>query len=205
MSDLIYLDLERIYANLRQFQTSKKLPWRVPDDLKKIALIKTQIGQFPEDLKGPALEAVYRYERIVDHKTAKLRAHISKSYKLLLSNLQSIDPCFKLPTVMSRFRPDINPIAAIYYVCHEVCSTYDPESQLHVWIIATVCDPDFNSSLQRALAHDRQLLKTFATYHKEVYARYTDDVPLEVFHAQQMVEDYGKYIMMFAHLLVMDL
>lgn len=184
---------------------------RIQNELEKYAKSKT----IPHDL----LEGVYSIDEIKDHYYDKLSAKhkkiadklikdytckinnnldslkkaLRREYSVLISNLETDNADFKFPSVLIKYRNNINPIRALYYDTREMIRSYNYENPFHQWLLTMIQDKEFNNKIVDALSIDIKRLEKVVSRYYLPLTKYTNDIPLELFHARQLIKDFRHY------------
>ena len=85
------------------------------------------------------------YEILLDMKDAvkqmtsednmSIRFSLEDEYFDLLQNLETNDLKYKIPSILIKYRKDINPIRALKFELQEIMSMYEVEDDYHIWLI----------------------------------------------------------------------
>lgn len=89
---------------------------------------------------------------------AASKIFLRNEYQRLTGNLATSDYKFIFPTVMSKYRPNINPVRALYYETRELIRRYNHTDERHVWFMEIMTERQFNREIIEALEKDIQNL-----------------------------------------------
>ena len=64
-----------------------------------------------------------------------IRFSLEDEYFNLLQNLESNDPKYKIPSILIKYRKDINPIRALKFELQEIMAMYTVDDDYHLWLI----------------------------------------------------------------------
>lgn len=128
-----------------------------------------------------------------DHTKQEMKAQ----YVYVMKNLHTVSSDFMFPTVLSRYRDNINPIRALYYDLKELFTSYSSDSERHVWLLSLLQDPVFYQSLCIAIEKDCSSLTEFFNKYYDILKNDLNDIPLELYHARQLIKDYKNFRIAF--------
>ena len=115
---------------------------------------------------------------------------------MLVKTARTRDPKFTFKH-LTAYRPDINPIRALYYETREVVRRFNPEDEKHIWLTGLVTDKIFNNDILDALEHDIKRLERILKRYYWPLLKHEDNVPLELFHVRQLIKDARHYYNFF--------
>ena len=73
---------------------------------------------------------------------------------------------------------------------------YDPTSEHDVWLSGLLTDLEFSNSLLDAMEHDVKKLERIVKRYYWPILKHDAGIPLELFHAKQLIKD-GRYYAQF--------
>ena len=114
-----------------------------------------------------------------------------------MNNLNTTHDSFWFKDVMNLYRPNMNPVRALYYQTREVTRRYNPEDPHHYWLKDLITDREFNNILLDALSRDIKKLERIIKRYYLPLTEVSQDVPLELFHAKQQLKDFRAYYLFF--------
>jgi hypothetical protein len=129
-----------------------------------------------------------------------LHAAAIREYDSLYNNLKSKNRRFKFSQVLDNYRMTINPLTAFYYECREMRRVWDPSNGYHSWLLRTAQDHEFYSCIVKALDHDLEALTRYTNRYYWLLLYMKKEMPIEVYHAKQFMEDLNDYREFFTEL-----
>lgn len=81
------------------------------------------------------LEIKDAVKQMTSEDNMNIRFELEDEYFNLLQNLKTNDPKYKIPSILIKYRKDINPIRALRFELQEIMSMWEVEDDYHIWII----------------------------------------------------------------------
>ena len=146
MSRIINFNQAKIAHCLNQFAKDGALTDTILSDINVNFHFQSDIDNFLSDYKQKDRKRFYNI--LLDIKDAvyqmtsednmDLRHMMEDEYFKLLQNLETNDPKYKIPSVLIKYRKDINPIRALKFELQEIMSMYnslsDIDDDYHMWL-----------------------------------------------------------------------
>lgn len=126
-----------------------------------------------------------------------LRDALRADYVYTMAKLRTTHDSFKLPEVMNKYRIGINPMKALYYEAREIFRNYNADDHTHQLIADVITDPEFNNIILNALERDISSLEKIIKRYYIPLTKYSKNIPLELFHARQTINDFKHYYKTF--------
>ena len=95
--------------------------------------------------------------------------------------------------MLIKYRPNINPVRALFYELREITRSYNIENEYHAWLLGLIQDQEYNNKIIDALSIDIKRLEKIVSRYYLPLTQYTDKIPLELFHARQLIKDFRHY------------
>lgn len=194
MDDVVDFVLIRIQHELEKYKKTKTLPFDILEGAYSIDEIKQgYYDKLSPKYKKIADSLIKEYESKIKSNLSSLKCALRKDYTSTMNLLETESDDFKFPSVLIKYRPKINPVRALFYEAREITRCYSLENEYHVWLISMLQDLEYNNKLVDALSIDiRRLEKIVSRYYLPM-TQYTDSIPLELFHARQLIKDFRHY------------
>ena len=141
-------------------------------------------------------KVIKEYNSKINESFDSLKIALRKEYSMLVKTARTRDPKFTFKH-LTAYRPDINPIRALYYETREVVRRFNPEDEKHIWLTGLVTDKIFNNEILDALEHDIKRLERILKRYYWPLLKHEDNVPLELFHVRQLIKDARHYYNFF--------
>ena len=201
MSDVVDFVLLRIQNELEKYKKSKTIPFDLLEGAYSIDDIKQ--GYY-DKLTKIADSLIKDYEQKILNNLDSLKIALRKDYSSTITQLETEKSDFKFPSVLIKYRPNINPVRAIFYEIREITRSYNIENEYHAWLLSLLQNAEYNNKIIDALSIDiRRLEKVVSRYYLPL-TQYTDSIPLELFHARQLIKDFRHYKNAFISLKAWD-
>lgn len=197
MDNVVDFVLLRIQFELDSYQKTKTIPHNLLEGAYSIDDVKDYYDKLSPKHKKIADRLAKDYDKTVSTCLESVQAALRKDYVGIISTLATASPDFMFPTILGRYRKNINPVKALYYEAREVFRRYNPENPVHVWLVDLLTDAEYNNKIIDALWQDIKRLERIVSRYYLPITRYTDKIPLELFHARQLVKDFRHYLQVF--------
>jgi hypothetical protein len=194
MSDVVDFVLLRIQNELEKYKKSKTIPFDLLEGAYSIDDIKQgYYNKLTPKYQKIADNLIKDYEKKIDYNLDSLKVALRNDYASTMSHLETDSSDFKFPSVLIKYRPNINPVRALFYEVREITRSYSIENEYHAWLLGLIQDLEYSNKIVDALSIDiRRLEKIVSRYYLPLI-KYTDKIPLELFHARQLIKDFRHY------------
>lgn len=194
MNDVVDFVLLRIQHELDKYQKTKTVPFDLLEGAYSINEIKNDYYNILNSkYKKIADRLIADYEKKIKENLNSLKNALRKDYTSTINQLETESADFKFPGVLVKYRANINPVRALFYEARETIRSYNLENEYHSWLIGLLTDYEYNNKIVDALSIDiRRLEKIVSRYYLPL-TQYTDSIPLELFHARQLIKDFRHY------------
>jgi hypothetical protein len=192
--DVVDFVLLRIQHELTKYAKSKTIPFDLLEGAYSIDDIKLHYyDQLPANYKTIADALINDYEKKIKKNLESLKLALRNDYASTINLLETDSADFKFPSVLSKYRRNINPIRALFYETRELVRSFNTDSEYHHWLYGLVTDNDYNNKIIDALSIDIKRLEKIVSRYYLPMTKYTDKIPLELFHARQLIKDFQHY------------
>lgn len=195
MSDVLNFTCAKIQLDLDAYQKTSLIPEHILD------------GEYTvHDMKLCAKHLSYKHNQILNNfipaykkflldNLDSIKQNLREEYTNTINGMATRDKRFVIPEILSKYRPDINPITA---VCYELKRTveydYDYDNLYHQWLLDTVIDDGFNHQMIKALEEDIASADKIIRKYNYPLIELSDTIPLELFHAKQKMNLFKEHI-----------
>lgn len=194
MNDVVDFVLLRIQHELEKYSKSKTIPFDLLEGAYSIDEIKdSYYEKLDSRYQKIADKLIAAYEKKIKENLDSLKIALRKDYISTFNHLESESSEFKFPSVLVKYRSNINPIRALFYEAREITRSYNPENEYHSWLISLLSDADYNNKIIDALSIDIKRLEKIVSRYYLPLTKYTNSIPLELFHARQLIKDFRHY------------
>jgi hypothetical protein len=132
-----------------------------------------------------------------------IRFELEDEYFALLQNLKTNDPKYKIPSILIKYRKDINPIRALKFELQEIMSMYEVEDDYHLWLITQYKNKDKVYEIINAVKDD--MIKISEMQKKYLYAKKKHSyfvLPMSYYHCIEIETDMKSWIKTLQEFLV---
>jgi len=201
MDDIISFKCVRIQSELERYERSKIIPHDLIEGTYSIDDIEECLCHFDAKNQYIATKLIKAYKNNMAKHFEEIKVELRNEYSVVISNLETLSTDFQFPTVLRRYRPDINPVTALYYESRELVRSFDHYNDRHQWLLGLIQDREFNNQLVDALSKDIVRLDRIVSRYYWPMHKLSNDIPLELFHSRQITTDFKHYITMFRSML----
>ena len=198
MPEVIDFICVRIQSELEKFSKTGTLPHDLLDGVYTIEDIESCKKHFTKRQVRLANKITKEYDRQTRESLDSLKSALKKEYAALTRQSRTRSGDFTFPHIIKKYRPGINPIRALYYDARDMTRRYNPTSDHHIWLVGLLTDLEFNNSLLNALEADVKRLERIIKRYYWPILKHDTGIPLELFHARQLIKD-GRYYAQFFH------
>jgi hypothetical protein len=194
MSDVVDFVLLRIQHELEKYSKSKTVPFDLLEGAYSIDDIKEHYyDKLEPKYQKIADKLISAYEKKIKENLDSLKRALRKDYTSTINQLETESAEFKFPSVLVKYRTNINPIRALFYEVREITRSYNIDNEYHTWLIGLLTDHEYNNKIVDALSIDIKRLERIVSRYYLPMTQYTDGIPLELFHARQLIKDFRHY------------
>lgn len=119
-------------------------------------------------------------------------------FSIVLKRLKTNKSDFKFPTILYKYRPNINPVRAIYFDIKALEVLYDKENKNHRWLLSLFQDKKWYKKLLNAIHTDIISLENLINKNK---LRWTSmkmlTLPVKIHEAEQLLQDLNTWLYEF--------
>jgi hypothetical protein len=194
MSEVVDFVLLRIQHELEKYSKSKTIPFDLLEGAYSIDDIKEHYyDKLDSKYQKLADKLINAYEKKIKENLDSLKHALRKDYTSTINLLETESAEFKFPSVLIKYRANINPIRALFYEVREITRSYNLDNEYHTWLIGLLSDHEYNNKIVDALSVDIKRLERIVSRYYLPMTKYTDSIPLELFHARQLIKDFRHY------------
>ena len=167
MPDIIDFKKIRLENLLIKFAKSNEIPSEFidgrmnPDEL---------FSMYKDSLSEYHLKLLNKLKRILASRLRKSQKNIYESfieeYLYFYKHQCTKEDKWRFPIVSSKYRDNLNPIRALYYELLNIMNSYNPESDVHVFVLDMFKDAEWRNTIINCVTKDvRAIDKITSTYH----------------------------------------
>lgn len=167
MSDIIDFRLVRFESLLLSFAKTNEIPTDFLDgtmDLEYLSIkYKSQLSEYHNKL-------VSKLKRLMTSKLRNSADNVLESfmeeYIHFYNNQCTKEDKWRIHEVASKYRPNLNPIRALYYEILRVMNGYNPENSVHHIVVDLFMDNEWRNTIINCVTKDIVTIdKILSTYH----------------------------------------
>ena len=144
------------------------------------------------------VDAYQKYLKNNTELDLQLRYDIEDSYYITASNLLTKNDIYSFPSIMSKYREDINPVRALYFEIAEISINYKSSNVNSDYIKNQFTNEEWYKKLMTDIEHDMTSLNGIEEKFnllKKKYQFFT--FPISYYHTQEMNKDMQKWLNTF--------
>lgn len=187
----------KIQNEIDLFVRTNLLPMSLKSGEISVRDIESCMPEMATSFKNSANQLIAAF--LASHKENAIPQSI-KDYKSIYNSLKTRSTRFIFASVLDNYRANVNPLSALYYECRKVKRTFNPKNPYHTWMILTIQDREFAKDIEEALEHDLNILQKFINRYYWTFLHLDTEMPIEVYHAKQLMEDFTDYKTFFAEI-----
>jgi len=142
-------------------------------------------------------------KQMTSEENMDIRFSLEDEYFNLLQNLETNDAKYKIPSILIKYRKDINPIRALKFELQEIMSMYTIEDDYHIWLVKEFKNEEKINEIVFRVKNDIikivQMQKKFKRA-KEKYSYFV--LPMSYYHCIEMEADMVSWIKTLQEFLV---
>jgi len=132
-----------------------------------------------------------------------VRFELEDEYFHLLQNLETNNSKYKIPSILIKYRKDINPIRALKFELQEIMSMYAVEDDYHLWLIKEFKNEERIKDIIFSVKNDIIKIVEMQKKYKNAKKKYSYFVlPMSYYHCIEMETDMVSWIKTMQQFLV---
>ncbi len=132
-----------------------------------------------------------------------VRFKLEDEYFDLLQNLETNNSKYKIPSILIKYRKDINPIRALKFELQEIMSMYEVEDDYHLWLIREFKHEERVKDIIFSIKNDILKIVSMQKKYKKAKKEYSYFVlPMSYYHCIEMETDMVSWIKTLQEFLV---
>ena len=100
----------------------------------------------------------------------------NREHESLLKSFQTRRSVFMFPTILCRYRRNINPVNALYHSLQDTLFNYDEDNSTHQWIVSLFKNKKWLSLLITCIKKDIQKIDAFISKHTKMLSGYSSSI-----------------------------
>lgn len=206
MTDVYHINQVRMIRDLEEFDKKKVLSNFIVQYLKDNGIEKTKFYEFCSGLSKKQtrilhkrlVNAYYHYNKDNNEIDLQIRYDLEDAYFTITNNLMTKDVQYFFPSVLNKYRRDINPVRALYFDVLELEVDFNHPDGNQEFIISKFKDTVFFRKLMHDIETDINSLEMIENKFEDAKKSYPFfTFPLSFYHTQEMIKDMKKWIKTF--------
>ena len=166
MSDIIDFRFVRFESLLIKFARSNEIPTDFLDGSMDLDYLSTK---YKSQLSDYHLKLVTKLKRLMSSKIKKSADNVLEAfmeeYIYFYNNQCTKEEKWRIYEVASKYRPNLNPIRALYYELLSIMNSFNPENSVHHIVIDLFMDSEWRNSIINCVTKDMKAIdKILTTY-----------------------------------------
>lgn len=142
-------------------------------------------------------------KQMTSEENMDIRFSLEDEYFDLLQKLESNDTKYKIPSILIKYRKDINPIRALKFELQEIMSMYTIDDDYHLWLIKEFKNEEKIKEIIFAVKNDILKIVEMQKKFKRAKKKYSYFVlPMSYYHCIEMESDMVTWIKTLQEFLV---
>jgi len=167
MSDIIDFRLVRFESLLIKFAKTNEIPSEFLDGTMDLEYLSTK---YKDNLSEYHSKIVSKLKRLLTSRIKKSAKNVLVSfmeeYYYFYTNQCTKETKWHHEEVMSKYRKNLNPIRALYYETLNIMSAYNPQSEVHQFVVDLFNDNEWRNAIITCITKDIRVIdKITSTYH----------------------------------------
>jgi len=167
MSDIIDFRLVRFESLLIKFAKSNEIPIDFLDGSMNLDYLAKR---YNDQLSDYHKKVVVKLKRLMSSKIKKSADNVLEAfmedYIHFYNNQCTKEDQWKLEIVTNKYRPNLNPIRALYYELLGIRNSYNPENDAQTFVVDLFSDTTWRNNIINCITKDvRSIDKITSTYH----------------------------------------
>ena len=167
MTDIIDFRLVRFESLLIKFAKTNEIPNEFVDGSMDLEYLSTK---YKDSLTEYHAKIVSKLKRLLTSKIKKSAKNVivifMEEYYYFYMHQCTEEKKWHHEIVMSKYRKNINPIRALYYETLNLMSAYNPENEVHQFVVDLFLDAEWRNAIITCITKDIKVIdKITSTYH----------------------------------------
>tara|TARA_B100001057_G_scaffold62038_1_gene55377 strand:+ start:6848 stop:7471 length:624 start_codon:yes stop_codon:yes gene_type:complete len=189
MSDIIDFRLVRFESLLIKFAKSSEIPIEFLDGTMNLEYLSKR---YSDQLSDYHKKVAVKLKRLLSSKIKKSADNVLESfmedYLHFYNNQCTKEDKWRITEVLKKYRPNLNPIRALYYELLNIMNAYNPENEAHQIVVDLFLDSEWRNSIINCITKDiRTIDKISSTFHYPLEK--LGDKPFEFLYLIELKKD----------------
>lgn len=189
--------LIRFKESLEKFNKTNVIP---DEYLTGILNIEDLKKHYYEDLSDGYKKIFVNLQRKLTGKLRKdthnLQETFMEEYHSLMNNLRTRKDIFIFPSIMKKYRKDINPARALYFEISNLMLHFNSDDERHIWLLGLFKENTWRQELIHSCLIDIQNIDNLISKYFH-HMKKEGNVSLEMLHIIEIRKDLKSYVGVF--------
>jgi len=206
MTKIYQIEQLKMIRDLNEFDRTEKLGDFLLKYLTKNGITKKNFYNFCDGMSREETKELYNtlvkaYQHRSQDNTEidlQLRYDIEDAYFIVTNNLLTKNKMYSFPSIMKKYRKDINPVRALYFEVAELNINFDNKDIDSEYIKQQFCNQEWYEKLMYSIENDLESLKKIEAKYNKLKKQYKFfTLPISYYHTQEMINDMQKWLNVF--------
>jgi len=161
--------------------------------------IDKELAEYSKSSKKKFFRILQEIQQAVKKMTSKesmdIRFSLEDDYFNLLQNLKTNSVKYKVPSILVKYRKDINPIRALRFELEEIMAMPESDDDYHIWIIKQYKNEKKINSIIKDIKIDLKSIAEMQLKYKNAKGQYPYFVlPMSYYHCVEIETDMKNWI-----------
>jgi hypothetical protein len=206
MSKVYHIKHLRLIKDLDTYLNKGQMTPNLKSYMHKNSINKKKFYDFFDGVERAEVKKIYNRFVLAYQKETKnnseidlqLRYDLEDSYFTIIENFLTKDSSYYFPSILKKYRPNINPVRALYFDVQEVDVQFKPDDENHQFIYDRFKSKEFYKKLITDIEKDLNSLYIIENKYKSTKKNHHFfTLPISFYHIQDMIKDMKKWLKVF--------
>ncbi len=206
MSKVYHIKHLRLIKDLDTYLNKGQMTPNLKSYMHKNSINKKKFYDFFDGVERTEVKKIYNKFVLAYQKETKnnseidlqLRYDLEDSYFTIIENFLTKDSSYYFPSILKKYRPNINPVRALYFDVQEVDVQFKSDDENHQFIYDRFKSKEFYKKLITDIEKDLNSLYIIENKYKSTKKNHHFfTLPISFYHIQDMIKDMKKWLKVF--------
>ena len=206
MTKVYQIEQLKMIRDLNEFTRTEKTSAFLSKYLAKNGITKKNFYNFCDGMSREETKELYSklvkvFQKQSQNNTEidlQLRYDIEDAYFIVTNNLLTKNNIYSFPSVIKKYRKDINPVRALYFEVAELNINFSKDDYDAEYIKQQFQNQEWYEKLMYSIENDLESLKKIEAKYSKLKKQYKFfTLPLSYYHTQEMISDMQKWLNVF--------
>ena len=161
--------------------------------------INQELAEYSKSSKKKFFKILQKIQQAVKQMTSQesmdIRFTLEDDYFNLLQNLKTNNVKYKVPSILIKYRKDINPIRALRFELEEIMAMPESDDDYHIWLIRQYKNEEKINNIIKDINADLRSIVKMQEKYKDTKKEYPYFVlPMSYYHCIEIETDMKSWI-----------